>query len=336
MKGIEKWSFFLLYMVLFSGILCADQVLPEILKPNSLAVDGNQIYIVQDVEVYIYSLADGKLKGKFGKKGEGPMEFLQTPELIVLKDSLFLSSMGKFAYFSKDGKFIREVKIANREIIKEPIPGTQNYIGQSFSRPLAGEKAFFSVNVYDAQVNKKNQVFKAPRSFIRDAGGFRVLENNLIFRLLNDKVITFVGNEFKINAVSLAGASVFTIQREYVPIKITSALKDSIMDYYKNHPFYGRRWERLKTNAVIPETFPAIREFKIADGKIYIRTFNKTKAGVEFFIYDAHGKFVKQLFLPLAEKEIMDMYPYDINGDELFQLIENEDEEWSLKRLPIK
>jgi hypothetical protein len=45
---------------------------------------------------------------------------------------------------------------------------------------------------------------------------------------------------------------------------------------------------------------------------------------------DMQGKLVKKIFLPVSFMNVLDIYPYTVAGRKLYQLIENEDEEWEL------
>lgn len=80
--------------------------LPDIMNPNSIVIDNQQIYIVQEVNVFIYSLKDFSLINKFGKAGEGPREFKKVPQpwipsisLYLAGDKLMINSVGKITFF---------------------------------------------------------------------------------------------------------------------------------------------------------------------------------------------------------------------------------------------
>ena len=102
-----------LILILFSMVTFGEKLatLEGLSKPGSLAVDPYcpQFYVTEEATIYIYSLADFKLKTKFGKAGEGPQEFHIIPGtngLVVqpLKDSLLINSMRRVSFFSKEGK----------------------------------------------------------------------------------------------------------------------------------------------------------------------------------------------------------------------------------------
>ena len=77
-----KYIIILIIILLFLSPAFAGQLkeLPEIFNPSSISINDQYIYIVQDVNVFVYSLKDFKLVTKFGKAGEGPQEFMKIPQ----------------------------------------------------------------------------------------------------------------------------------------------------------------------------------------------------------------------------------------------------------------
>jgi len=75
----------------------------------------------------------------------------------------------------------------------------------------------------------------------------------------------------------------------------------------------------------------------INENKIYILTYKQKENQSEFYILNLKGKLIKKRFLPLIEKNALEMYPYKINEGKLYQLVDNEDkEEWELLITDIK
>jgi len=64
-----------LFVVINPALAMESILLRDLFRPELIRVDQNQIYITEGPRVYIYSLDDFKLIGKFGAKGEGPQEF---------------------------------------------------------------------------------------------------------------------------------------------------------------------------------------------------------------------------------------------------------------------
>jgi len=80
-----------------------------------MAVDDTQLYVTQEASVFIYSLKDFKLVKKFGSAGQGPQEFFLVPTvpltIDVQMDQIIAVSIRKVSYFTKQGEFIKEVKM---------------------------------------------------------------------------------------------------------------------------------------------------------------------------------------------------------------------------------
>ena len=102
---MRKITFILLVIFMSSFILETRIVhLEEILKPVTINLDKDQIYITEGASIYIYSLKDFKFVKKFGKEGEGPHEFKIIPQLPLIinvqTDKLLVNSLGKISRFT--------------------------------------------------------------------------------------------------------------------------------------------------------------------------------------------------------------------------------------------
>jgi hypothetical protein len=75
---MKRKAYWILFLILFTGLCFAEKVasFTEFTNPYESQVDVDRFYISEDTSIYIYSLKDYKLIKKFGKKGEGPGEFL--------------------------------------------------------------------------------------------------------------------------------------------------------------------------------------------------------------------------------------------------------------------
>ena len=95
-------------------------------------------------------------------------------------------------------------------------------------------------------------------------------------------------------------------------------------------------YQFLKNIIEFPEYFPHF-QFAVPDKKhIYVTTYHRQNGKAEFFIFDYNGKLIKRLFVPFHDKNITEGFPYTIRNGILFQLNENEDEEWELHRTKIQ
>jgi hypothetical protein len=78
-----------------------------------------------------------------------------------------------------------------------------------------------------------------------------------------------------------------------------------------------------------PGYFYAVRDIRVADGKVYAFTHKDNNDKSECFIFDIRGKLLKKMVVPLAEKDPMTLYPFDVKNGNLYQLVEKE-EDWEL------
>ncbi|MCP4215475.1 MAG: hypothetical protein GY765_12545, partial [bacterium] len=79
---MKKFILFLSMLYVSAFFLTANGVVfSDLLKPTSLVVADEQIYITDGPSIYIHSAKDFKLINKFGKVGEGPQEFKVHPAL---------------------------------------------------------------------------------------------------------------------------------------------------------------------------------------------------------------------------------------------------------------
>lgn len=105
-KKIKKhFTFLIILAVGFFVFSHAEKkaVLEEIKKPRNIAIDDSQFYITEDATAFIYSLADFKLKKKFGSKGQGPRDFETLPHIPIgidaSTDKLIVGSIRKISYW---------------------------------------------------------------------------------------------------------------------------------------------------------------------------------------------------------------------------------------------
>ena len=76
-----------------------------------------------------------------------------------------------------------------------------------------------------------------------------------------------------------------------------------------------------------------IKKLSIANDKVYIQTYKKSNGKFEFYIFDIHGKLIKRIFLPIYQmyKGFIFLYPFTIQNEKLYQLVENDKSEvWEL------
>jgi hypothetical protein len=316
--------------------------LPDVMKPSNMAIDDDNIYIADGATIWIYSLKDYKLKGKFGKKGEGPREFTlsrggQGVMIFPQEDFLVVNTQGKVSFWKKDGMFIKEMKappgaVQGGQWLQ---PAGKNYVGLGTAFNSKDQSFSIVVTLYDSNLNKIKGLILMP--FMKNSKMEFPIQNPGVFAW-GDKIVT-TGDKFSFNMLVFdsQGNKVAGIKRDYKPLKMYSAYKEEVYDMFKKNPDTREFFEVVKQMVKIGDRFPPIQGFFVADQKIYIQTYKKQDDKYEFFIYGLDGKFIKQVYLPVNYMWGILPYPTAVKNNTLYQLIENEDEEtWELHATKIE
>jgi hypothetical protein len=330
----------ILLMVLFVTLLGAETKvtpMPKLMKPQLIFLDKTQMYITEDTSIYIYSLKDFKLIKKFGKRGEGPREFMIIPQipltLNVQTGDIIVQSFGKLSWFSKKGEYKKELKLAN-PIIIGILPFGKNFVGMQVTQD---QKRWRKLNLYDDKINELKNITKMEDVF-QQGKGMVILKTQPFNPIYDNKLFLAWENDLIIKVLDTELKELFTIKHDIEKQKITEKNKKDIIHFLKTSPQTKDFFEFLKPIKFTTH-FPAIQNLIVTDNKIYVAT-NKTKEEQEendFIIFDIKGKFLKQGFFPLKMSTPIQPYPYTIYEDYLYQLVEDVDEEeWALHVTEIK
>ena len=319
----------ILLLLLFASLALMGKVvpLPDLVNPRKIAVDENQIYIAEKTAVYIYSLKKFQLKKKFGKEGEGPQEFKRRIiQVNIQPDYIFLNSAGKVSYFTKDGTFIKELRTISPDMRLKPF-GKEFVGGRTL---IENNTLYFLIGIYDANLKKIKDVYKQERAVQMGGKGTKVFSHPLPYYTYEDKLFIVKGKDLVIEVLDKAGEKRYSITYDYKRIKVTADDKKRVLYHFKTDPETKSYFEMIKP-ILFPDYFPAIRNYYIADKKIYVITYKKENEKTECIIFDIKGKFLKQVFLPYIYVNPIDEYPTAIKNGTLYQLAENEDTEaWEL------
>jgi hypothetical protein len=326
-------------MVAVTGIY-AEKVatLTDVFKPSYLVVDDSQFYVVEKSTVFIYSLKDYKLKGKFGKAGEGPQEFKAAPggsggiSIFPQKDYLHINSIGKISTWTKDGKFINEAR--GNVMISMVQPLGKKLVGLGAAFDAKTRQVDMAANLYDDKLNKTKEL---SRQEMMKAGSYKFpITNPAIFSLGDKVVIPGEKNRFSIKVFDAEGNETVHITRDYKRLPVTKKYKDEIDTFFRTSPFTKDNYEQMKKMISFNDEFPAIQGFNAADNTIYIQTYKEQDGKSEFFVYKSDGTFIKQVFLTIHRSNVMIPNPAAFKNNTFYQIIENEDtEEWELHAVKV-
>jgi len=298
--------------------------LPEIMKPGSISVDNNQLYIAERSAIYLYSTKDFKLVKQFGGRGEGPGEFRNFPAVKVFPDYLLINTFGKMIYFSRNGELLKEKKtIVMFGAMFYPLG--ENFVGMEMNYHRESQKSTNAITLFDKDFKTIKVVAESEMSGRVDS---RTIEMAMVRDYFGHDVYgekVYVGETkkgFCFEVFNSKGNKLYQIEKEYEKLEVTDDYKKKYIERIKESSFYKRVKGRVKFTC--RKYFPAFKNFSIDHGKIYVFTYQKKDEKQEVIIMDLKGSILKKTFLP-------DEVFYSIDNDRFYYLKENEEEEeWEL------
>jgi len=329
-----KKSLFIFLLLFLTVTMMAQKIvsMPDLIKPDSIVIDESQVYVTDDIMICIFNLEDFTLKKRFGKEGEGPGEFLRSRQtgnpplsIDVQTEDLMVNSLKKISFFSKQGRFLRESKVLDRG--DNFVPLGNGFVGEGDMQK--NSVRYITVNLYGSDLKKTMEAFRVPHPLQRIGAGFRMLSEPRIFTSYKGRLFVTLDNEFVIRVYDSSGNSVNRIGFKYSRKKVTGEDRKRIDQYLKNHPRIKELYSLLKP-IHFPEYYPAIRDMRIVEGKIYLICWKRQDKSTECVVMDMKGNKLKHLFLPIRYIDELEIYPYTIKNNRLYQLVENSDEEWEL------
>jgi hypothetical protein len=335
-----KKFIFLIVFVLFASLVFGAKLitLTDINAPERIVVDKDRIFIAELTTIFVYS-KDGKLQKTFGKKGEGPGEFIATTQtgglgLDILPDMLMVTSVGKVSFFSKDGEFKRVVKAPRGIAAYKPLDAKgEHFCGMGFA--LDEGVLYATINLYDGQLQKEKEIHRQKNPFQPGKSMNPFLTPPMPY-VDNGTIVvdTRLGNFLVFND---KGEKLADIQHKWDKIELDKEYQDKVWDYYKNNPRVKANFERIKNLIVMPDNLPNVKMCSVDNQKIYALTYVRKDNKAEFYVFDFNGKLLKHAFVEFAFRNLLKAYPYTVHNDVLYYIAEDiEKEEWSLYTSEIK
>lgn len=333
-----KKTLFLVIIILTISLSLQSEgiVLQDIVNPSNITLDAKQIYITQDTDVFIFNRKTGELIKKFGKQGEGPGEFRKSPApwipsltmYITADNRLMINSMGKVSFFSSEGKFISEKKITGR--IGRFLPLGKNYIAIGIERD--NNKRVISANLMGSDFKKIKRVFSTlwPAQTGKKRNPVIMSQIGTLFEKYSCKdKIALPDEKGGFYVFDSEGKKLAAINPKYNIIKPDPAFKNSLDKFFSEDHRYKRPYTADKNRGLIelPSKLPEYRDYRIADNKIYIISNYRKNDKYEVFVYSIEGKLIKRTFIPLIEKDLLNVFPFAISDGKLFQVVTDDDEE---------
>jgi len=302
--------------------------LTELQKPTIISVGEKYLYVNEGTTVFVYSRKDYKLVKKFGKAGEGPQEFMAFSFVIPQKENLLINSLGKISYFSHEGEFIREIRAKGGRSNFLFWPVGEGYVGRSSA--TKDNFAYDVVNLYDKELKKTKEVYRIKSdNQARTTRQILFPPRQVQYQTKDNKIYVSGKAGFIIEVLNPKGDPLFTIEeKNYKPRKFTSEDEKTYMEWLKVRT--KSQFPIVKQMIKFQSHYPEIVNLLIDTNYLYAITWKFKGNQFETYVYDMNGKFVKKFFFTFAMQDLLTPYPIGINNGLIYQLIENDDEEWEL------
>ena len=260
--------------------------------------------------VYALDVKDRKIKvfdktGKFlrliGKPGQGPGE-LGMPAAIQLTgdNNLVISDATnqKLSFFKLSGEHIKDVSTAGRlGFVSLSIDAQGNFLGQELAIAPGNAKMFYEIKKFAPDLKPLFTLDKIEFAIPLPGSGKKLNALEMISVYQFDPAGNiYYGRSaaYEIKLYSPEGKHLRTIEKEYIPEKVTQEDIDEMLERIAS----VQTGTNLKDLLSFPEKFPPFQSIFLDDQeRLYVRTFTKGKAKDEWEVdvFDAEGKFIAQL-----------------------------------------
>ena len=280
-------------------------MLPDILEPDGFQVSGTEVFVLEGATVSVFDLNSLNLKRRFGREGQGPGEVEITPwlsnTLRITQEHAAIDSVNKLVLYARNGDLIRE-KIRQPHFAQVVTWGEGYAVRMRIGGDTGDTAQYSSIQFLDGDTDELRELYRQPFAgqrekldMIPDSIHFQVYEGNLYMEKSPEG--------FVIDVYGPGGSKIREIRHQYTPKTVTRADRQFYEQLLKEDPMMNiqeENWEQFKarTRLRYPDSFPAIRDFVIADDRIYVQTFDGKDAGDEFLVLDLDGELLTKAYLP--------------------------------------
>ena len=335
-------------LILFWALVCSAlfaytgrvAVLPDLNEPSALKVDNEYIYIVDGARILIYSREDFHLVKKLGRAGDGPGEFKpyfggrHRLYVDIQSDEIWVTSNEKLSVFDKNFGFKEDHKLPAQI-------GFNNKIGNH----MIGSNYFWEKNPNTTEkiilfIRKKKDYAYTKTIYKTVTGGGRlrglnpgkkndyyVIPHTFDVQVWNQHI--FIGDTnkgFFIAVFDQKGNPLYEIKKRAEKVPVSEDDRQSETTRFESERF----WQKYKhiINPVFPEFYPAFRQFRITENRIYVFTHKKVGQKGNVLVLDLTGKLLGKATAPV------DRY-FSVYEEKYYNLTKNSDQEWELYAEPL-
>jgi hypothetical protein len=318
-------------------------VLPEINHPSMMDISGDELFILDDVRVNVYSMKNYRLLRYFWKKGQGPGELHSLPDapftMTVNGDRVILSSVYKIIVYKTSGEIFDEIKMSPSFLI-EAVPFGSGYVVTKFRRDNGTAVSTTSL-CSGKKLKKVKKLFESeiPNSYSKNKIAMPPMVS--FARCCENRIFVFGRREdFSIKVFDRQGNPMPDITIPYEKIKSDKVFRQKVDDAISLHPTFKTQPPVFKKIMYVPEQLPVFKDCMVKDGRLYVQTYRSKGNLSEFLIFDTAGEFLKKVYLPGSETLQIRLNPastFTFSAGKYYYLVENfEKEQWEIHSIDLK
>lgn len=305
--------------------------IPGLMKPASLAVSSDRIFISEGAQIHVFNRRDLKKIRTVGKEGEGPHEFMVNPgfgvSLRCHGNVLVVNSKGKLSLLSTDGDFISERKAGPYRFI---LPFAEAWVGQTMK--IENGVNHYTVELLDENLGKLKEIWRWEHAIQDQKKKIMLAPQFQEIRIQGERLVLAPDDGMTLTMYDKRGRRVNSIGILYENIALGDGYRKKVMNFFKTDPKYKDIYPIIEEMACFPPRFPAVKNFHTDEKGFYIQTYEGSEGESVFFIFNKRGEFSHQKRVPYQDSMGLNILPLDSFHDGLFyQLVENEtDDIWEL------
>jgi len=278
-------------------------ILAEAIAPETITISGTELYLVDKSRILVFSLKDHRLLRIIGGPGDGPGELKPAGfwyhTATVLRDDVFVDGFDKIIRFSKDGRFLDERKKPLGLGRTIPVGGNFAGVDMDFREQDVQYQRLLLLDANGKILRELARQRSPVQSVSRETD---MIPDVLTFATWQGRIYVERSPQgFLFDVFDSGGAFLYRIEKNIERIALTKDLEKAAVDALEADPFVRRigfeEFQRL-SRLIRPKTLPAIRDFAVADGKIYARTFRTRDGREEWRVLGLDGRMLFTTRLP--------------------------------------
>ncbi|MCJ7682180.1 MAG: 6-bladed beta-propeller [Candidatus Aminicenantes bacterium] len=324
-KMMGKVVFIVLMTALISFSFAQEKIqLNELNSPSTIVVSDDYIAIEDGATVKLYNADNFTFIQTIGNEGQGPGEFqiFATPQ--ILEEVFLISSSNKIAFFNFAGDLIKEKR---HTFFASPLKAIEDkFVGFVWNFP----EDYIAYILYGSDFEPIKELHRGKP--LIHPNRRRDLFEIFFYDTYDENIVIAHRDGSGISVFDSKGNMSHLIKPRFNRRPFTKDDKLKLLQYWKEERGYNQaQIESLEKRTDFPDFYPPFNTCRIADGLIYIITYESVGDKVACLIYDINGMFHKRISLPIHMSAPNNVLPFTIKNNKMYQIsFNNEQNHWEL------